>query len=74
MVVALEAKSGEIKMEFPFFIEKAAPVSQVEKLDGLSGNVFGACAQERIFLCHESCSSGEKFVSLFKGNIRVWGT
>ena len=32
MVVALEAKSGEIKMEFPFFIEKAAPVSQVKSL------------------------------------------
>ncbi|MAW32821.1 MAG: GTP cyclohydrolase I FolE2 [Proteobacteria bacterium] len=41
MVVALEANSGEIKMEFPFFIEKAAPVSKVKSLMDYQATFFG---------------------------------
>ena len=67
MVERLEAESGRIEMSFPYFINKAAPVSGVQSLMDYDVTFIGEIENGRLPLHHEGAGAGHQPVPVLEG-------
>ena len=69
MVERLEAESGRIEMSFPYFINKAAPVSGVQSLLDYDVTFIGEIERGRLPLYDEGAGTGHQPVPLLQRHL-----
>jgi len=72
MATRLEADTGHIEMTFPYFINKAAPISGVKSLLDYQVTLEGEIKKGYTYDDHESRGSSYKSVPVFEGNFAIW--
>ena len=71
MMEKLEAKSGHIEMSFPYFVNKAAPVSRVQSLMDYDVTFIGEIDQRQTALHHEGAGAGDQPVPVLEEDFRA---
>ena len=71
MTERLEADSGHIEMNFPYFVNKAAPVSGVQSLMDYDVTFFGGIEQRPAHLHHEGRRPGDQPLPVLEGDLRL---
>ena len=71
MVERLEAQSGHIEMSFPYFVNKAAPVSGVQSLMDYEVTFIGEIDDGQAPLHDEGAGAGDQPVPLLEEDLRL---
>ena len=71
MVQKLEAEEGRIEMSFPYFVDKAAPVSGVQSLMDYEVTFIGEILKGEQLLHHEGAGAGDQPVPVLEEDLRA---